>query len=91
MGQGTQLPPDTTRWLCPRRGVSYVEVTDLEPWTAALGRLPRSREEPLVAALRQAAQRVLRRALTGRSRCDNRLQARPSALPSATSGVGALP
>ncbi|MGX5211968.1 hypothetical protein ACWKT3_25335 [Streptomyces violaceus] len=36
--------------------------TDLEPWTAALGRLPRRRDEPLVAALWQAAQRVLRRA-----------------------------
>ncbi|MFI6373447.1 LysR family transcriptional regulator [Streptomyces sp. NPDC050546] len=61
MGQGIQLPPDTTRWLYPRRGVSYVDVTDLEPWTAALGWLPSRRDEPLVAALRQAAQRVLRR------------------------------
>ncbi|GAA2896366.1 hypothetical protein GCM10011428_06710 [Streptomyces violaceus] len=62
MGQGIQLPPDATRRLYPRHGVAYVDVTDLEPWTAALGRLPRRRDEPLVAALRQAAQRVLRRA-----------------------------
>lgn len=62
MGQGIQLPPDATRRLYPRHGVAYVDVTDLEPWTAALGRLPRRRDEPLVAAPLQAAERVLRRA-----------------------------
>lgn len=61
MGQGIQLPPDASRWLYPRRGVTYVDVTGLEPWTAALGWLPSRRDEPLVAALRQAAGRVLRR------------------------------
>ncbi|WP_345663707.1 LysR family transcriptional regulator [Streptomyces venetus] len=60
MGQGIQFPPGATRWLYPRRGVSYVDVTDLEPWTAVLGWLPSRRGTPLVAALRQAAGRVLR-------------------------------
>ncbi|MBR8639196.1 LysR family transcriptional regulator [Streptomyces tuirus] len=60
MGRGIQLPPGTTRWLYPRRGVTYVDVTDLEPWTAVLGWLPSRRDEPLVSALRQAAGRVLR-------------------------------
>ncbi|MFF7309216.1 LysR substrate-binding domain-containing protein [Streptomyces sp. NPDC008137] len=62
MGQGIQLPPDVARRLYPRHGVSYVDVTDLAPWTAALGWLPSRRDEPLVAALRRAAQRALRRA-----------------------------
>jgi DNA-binding transcriptional LysR family regulator len=43
MGQGIQLPPDATRRLYPRHGVSYVDVTDPEPWTAALCWLPRRR------------------------------------------------
>ncbi|QOV36022.1 LysR family transcriptional regulator [Streptomyces ferrugineus] len=61
MGEGIQLPPDTTRRLYPRPGVSYVDVTGLEPWTAALAWLPSRRDEPCVAALRRAAHEVLRR------------------------------
>ncbi|MGP3981017.1 LysR substrate-binding domain-containing protein [Streptomyces sp. KR80] len=52
MGEGIQLPPDAGRWLYPRPGVSYVEVTDLEPWTAALAWLPARRDDPFVTALR---------------------------------------
>jgi DNA-binding transcriptional LysR family regulator len=61
MGEGIQLPPDAARWLYPRPGVSYVEVTGLQPWTAALAWLPGKRDEPFVAALREATRDVLRR------------------------------
>ncbi|WP_179382236.1 LysR family transcriptional regulator [Streptomyces sp. SA15] len=61
MGEGIQLPPDAARWLYPRPGVSYVEVTGLQPWTAALAWLPGKRDEPFVAALREATREVLRR------------------------------
>ncbi|MPY64126.1 LysR family transcriptional regulator [Streptomyces spongiae] len=61
MGEGIQFPPEAARWLYPRPGVSYVDVTDLEPWTAALAWLPARRDEPIVAALRHATREVLRR------------------------------
>jgi DNA-binding transcriptional LysR family regulator len=61
LGEGIQLPPDAARWLYPRPGVTYVDVIDLEPWTAALAWLPARRDEPCVTALRRAAREVLRR------------------------------
>lgn len=59
MGQGIQLPPEEARLLYPRPGVAYVEVTDVTPWTAALAWLPARRDDPSVAALREAARGVL--------------------------------
>jgi DNA-binding transcriptional LysR family regulator len=82
MGQGIQLPPDATRRLYPRHGVSYVDVTDPEPWTAALCWLPRRRDEPLVAALRQASRRVLRRLSCGATREATDTPTAPGARPS---------
>ncbi|WP_184502867.1 LysR family transcriptional regulator [Streptomyces botrytidirepellens] len=61
MGKGIQLPPESARWLYPRSGVAYVDVVDLEPWRLALAWLPKNRDKPTVAALRQATRTVLRR------------------------------
>lgn len=60
LGQGIQLPPESARRLYPRAGVAYVDVVDLEPWQTALAWLPRNRDKPTVAALRQATRTVLR-------------------------------
>ncbi|MFD7507463.1 LysR family transcriptional regulator [Streptomyces sp. NPDC059850] len=61
MGKGIQLPPESARWLYPRSGVAYVDVVDLEPWQTALTWLPKNRDKPTVAALRQATRTVLQR------------------------------
>ncbi|MEV0697446.1 LysR family transcriptional regulator [Saccharopolyspora sp. NPDC050389] len=62
MGGGLLFPPAAGRELYPRPGVSYVEVSDLEPWTSALVWLPANHDKPFVAALRKAARAVLTRA-----------------------------
>ncbi|MGP3953739.1 LysR family transcriptional regulator [Streptomyces sp. 7N604] len=61
LGEGIEFPPDSARRLYPRPGVSYVDVTGLPPWTTALAWLPKNRDKPFVAALRQAVRTVLRR------------------------------
>lgn len=61
LGEGIQFPPTVARELYPRPGVSYVDVTDLEPWTMVLAWLPKNRDMPHVVALRQAAGTVLSR------------------------------
>ncbi|TDD52181.1 LysR family transcriptional regulator [Saccharopolyspora elongata] len=61
MGGGLLFPPTVGRELYPRPGVSYVDVTDLEPWTSALAWLPANHDKPFVAALRKAARAVLSR------------------------------
>lgn len=60
LGEGIQLPTASASTLYPRPGVTYVAVTDLPPWTAALAWLPKSRDKPLVAALRSAAAQALK-------------------------------
>jgi DNA-binding transcriptional LysR family regulator len=55
LGEGIHLPPAAARLLYPRPGVSYVDVTDLPPCTAALAWLPKNRDSPLLTTLRRLA------------------------------------
>jgi DNA-binding transcriptional LysR family regulator len=54
-GQGIAFLPAAVRVLYPRPGITYVDVPDLPPSTAALVWAPRNRSIPAVAALRAAA------------------------------------
>ncbi|GAA4096027.1 LysR family transcriptional regulator [Actinomadura miaoliensis] len=60
LGEGIGFVPSLAREMYPRPGVSYVDVTDLPPWTSALAWLPENGDRPAVAALRQAARAALR-------------------------------
>ncbi len=60
-GEAVVFLPAAARHLFPRPGVAYVDVTDLLPCTAALAWLPRASSRPAVAALCQAARRVVAR------------------------------
>ncbi|WP_051300846.1 LysR family transcriptional regulator [Actinomadura rifamycini] len=59
LGEGIEFVPEVARYLYPRPGVAYVEVTDLEPWTIALAWRPEDRDAPGVAAFRRAARTAL--------------------------------
>lgn len=50
--------PSAARWFFPRRGVVYLDVTDLSPCTSALAWHVTAADRPLVAAVRQAAESV---------------------------------
>lgn len=54
-GQGIAFLPAAARSLYPRPGVTYVDVPDLPPSTAALVWAAKNRSAPAVAALRAAA------------------------------------
>ncbi|MFE3638050.1 LysR family transcriptional regulator [Streptomyces sp. NPDC059168] len=60
-GQGIVFLPAAARHLFPRPGTAYLNVSDLPLFTAALAWLPRNRNRPALAALRQAAHQVIRR------------------------------
>lgn len=54
-GEGIAFLPAAARSLYQRPGVAYVEVTDLPPSAAALVWAPKSRGNPMITALRNAA------------------------------------
>ncbi|MFF3755418.1 LysR family transcriptional regulator [Streptomyces sp. NPDC002018] len=58
LGEGIQFPPAPGRHLYPRPGVSYIDVTDIPPYTTALAWLPANRDKPVVSALRHIARAV---------------------------------
>jgi DNA-binding transcriptional LysR family regulator len=59
-GEGIALLPAAARELYPRPGLAYADISGLTPVTAALAWLPARSECRGVAALRQAARKVLR-------------------------------
>jgi hypothetical protein len=58
LGEGIEFPPDLARPLYPRPGVTYVNVTDLAPYTTALAWLPNNRDKPAITALRHTARAI---------------------------------
>lgn len=54
-GEAMCFLPAAARDLFPRPGISYVDVTDLTPCSAALAWLAERRGEPTIAAVREAA------------------------------------
>lgn len=60
-GQTMAFLPAAARDFFPRPGVSYVDVPDLPPGTAALAWAPGNRDLPTVAAVRHAAAAVAAR------------------------------
>lgn len=54
-GRAMSFLPSAARDLFPRPGVRYLDVTDLSPCTSALAWLPKNRNRPSIAALRQIA------------------------------------
>ncbi|MER5584469.1 LysR family transcriptional regulator [Streptomyces asoensis] len=59
-GEAMCFLPAAARDLFPRPGISYVDVTDLSPCTAALAWLAERRDEPAIGAVREAARTVSR-------------------------------
>ncbi|ELP64703.1 LysR family transcriptional regulator [Streptomyces turgidiscabies] len=59
-GEAMCFLPAAARDLFPRPGIRYLDVTDLEPCSAALAWLAERRDEPTIAAVREAAHTVLR-------------------------------
>ncbi|MCQ9133117.1 LysR family transcriptional regulator [Streptomyces hilarionis] len=57
-GEAMCFLPAAARDLFPRPGISYVDVTDLTPCSAALAWLAERRGDPTVAAVREAARAV---------------------------------
>lgn len=57
-GQGISFLPCVARHFFPRPGISYVDVTDLHPYTTSLVWAPWNRSRPVVAAIREAARAV---------------------------------
>jgi DNA-binding transcriptional LysR family regulator len=57
-GKAMAFLPSAARELFPRPGVRYLDVTDLSPCTSALAWLPKNRNRPTIAALRQVAQTI---------------------------------
>lgn len=57
-GQAMAFLPSAARDLFPRPGVSYLDVLDLPPCTAALAWLPRNGTRPTIAAVRHIARAV---------------------------------
>ena len=57
-GKAMSFLPSAARDLFPRPGVRYLDVTDLSPCTSALAWLPKNRNRPTIAALRQVAQTI---------------------------------
>ncbi|KOV62212.1 LysR family transcriptional regulator [Streptomyces sp. NRRL WC-3618] len=60
-GEAMCFLPSAARDLFPRPGIRYVDVTDLTPCSAALAWLAERRDEPTIAAVREAARAVLGR------------------------------
>lgn len=56
-GQAMSFLPAAARHMYPRPGVRYVDVSDLSPCTSALAWLPKNRDRPTIAAIREAARR----------------------------------
>ncbi|MER7764161.1 LysR family transcriptional regulator [Streptomyces sp. NPDC097619] len=61
-GEAVCFLPEAARTFFPRPGIRYLDVLDLSPSTCALAWLAKRRAEPTVAAIRQAARSVARRA-----------------------------
>ncbi|MEU5764887.1 LysR family transcriptional regulator [Streptomyces asoensis] len=59
-GEAMCFLPAAARDLFPRPGISYVDVTDLSPCTAALAWLAERRGEPAISAVREAARTAVR-------------------------------
>ncbi|MEU5275780.1 LysR substrate-binding domain-containing protein [Streptomyces asoensis] len=59
-GEAMCFLPAAARDLFPRPGISYVDVTDLSPCTAALAWLAERRGEPAISAVREAARTSVR-------------------------------
>lgn len=57
-GKAMSFLPSAARELFPRPGVRYLDVTDLPPCTSALAWLPKNRDRPTIAALRQVARTI---------------------------------
>lgn len=60
-GEAMCFLPSAARDLFPRPGIRYVDVTDLTTCSAALAWLAERRDEPTIAAVREAARAVLGR------------------------------
>jgi DNA-binding transcriptional LysR family regulator len=60
-GQAMSFLPAAARSFFPRPGVSYIDVTDLPPCTAALAWRAKNRARPTIMALRRIAQTVAER------------------------------
>ncbi|MEU6349771.1 LysR family transcriptional regulator [Streptomyces sp. NPDC047072] len=60
--QAITFLPAAARRLYPRAGIAYVDVPELGLSTSELAWLPENRDDPPVAALREAAHQVLREA-----------------------------
>lgn len=58
LGEGIMFPPEPSRWLYQRHGITYTEVTDLTPCHTALAWRTQDRGKPIVTAFRDAAHRV---------------------------------